>query len=516
MIDRRIFRNPLAVAGLTAAAIGLPVATISALGLTPHTAAAPAIAAAAAVPSAAPSPQVATPGTAVVAGTARTAVAALPDFSSMVDQYGPAVVNITVTGSTPVANRGGHGMQDDDSDDPFAPFFRRFQMPMPQNPQPMRGEGSGFIVSPDGYIFTNAHVVANAKIVTVKLTDRREFQAKVIGQDEKSDVAVVKIDAKNLPTVKLGDPRQLRVGEWVIAIGAPFGFENTVTAGIVSAKGRTLPDGSYVPFIQTDVAINPGNSGGPLFNLRGEVVGINSQIYSRTGGYQGVSFSIPIDLAMQVGQQLKTVGHVSRGKLGVVIQEVNAQLAESFGLDRPRGALISNVEKGGPAEKAGLQAGDVILGVNGQAVNSSSELPATIAGLAPGTSVKVDVWRNQQQRDITVKLGEMDGARKTAARSESSSDTNARLGLAVRALTSQERGQLGSSGGLLVEDVSGAAADAGIEPGDVVIAANGTNVTTVEQLRNVVAKAPKSVALLVQRGDTRIFVPVPLGSGGAG
>jgi serine protease Do len=420
----------------------------------------------------------------------------------MVQQYGPAVVHISVTTNVPVT-RGRSSPHFEDS--PFAPFFRNF----PPNPAPARGAGSGFIISPDGVILTNAHVVANAKEVTVRLIDRRELTAKVIGQDEKSDVAVVKIDAQGLPTVRLGNPDELRVGEWVVAIGAPFGFDNTVTAGIVSAKGRTLPDGSYVPFIQTDVAVNPGNSGGPLFNMRGEVVGINSQIFSRTGGYMGVSFAIPIDVATQVSQQLQTQGYVTRGKLGVTIQSVNQSLAESFGLKQPQGALVANVEKGSAAERAGLQSGDVILKLDGKQVNDSSELPVAIASRAPGSTVQLQVWRNRQPRDISVKLDQQEDARTASA--EGSQSAAGRLGLAVRPLTPEEQKQAGIEGGLLVEDVTGPAAAAGIQRGDIVLSANNTTVKNAEQLRELVKDAKRPVALLVQRGESRIFVPVQLG-----
>jgi serine protease Do len=351
--------------------------------------------------------------------------------------------------------------------------------------------------------------VSGASEVTVRLTDRREYTAKVVGVDTKSDVAVIRIPAKNLPTVKVGDTRNLRVGEWVVAIGAPFGFENSVTAGIVSAKGRTLPDSGYVPFIQTDVPINPGNSGGPLFNMRGEVIGMNSQIYTRSGGYQGVSFSIPIDVAMGVSQQLQTHGHVTRGKLGVVIQNVDQGLADSFGLPQPEGALVSSVEKGGAAERAGIEPGDVILKLNGQPVTQSNELPAVIAGLAPGTSVKLEVWRQHATREVSVKLAEMEDKR-TASNTEHA-QAGGKLGLAVRPLTSQEQRQAKTEGGLLVEQARGPAADAGLQQGDIVVAANGVPVSSVADLRNAVEKSKSHIALLVQRGDTRLFVPVRVG-----
>jgi serine protease Do len=344
--------------------------------------------------------------------------------------------------------------------------------------------------------------------VTVRMTDRREYTAKVIGVDTKSDIAIIKINAKDLPTVKVGDSRQLKVGEWVLAIGAPFGFENSATAGIVSAKGRTL-DSGYVPFIQTDVPINPGNSGGPLFNMRGEVVGINSQIYSRSGGYMGVSFSIPIDVAMQVGQQLQTSGHVTRGKLGVVIQNVSQGLADSFGLPQPEGALVSSVEKGGPAERAGVEPGDVILKLNGQLLRDSTELPVQIAGITPGTSVDLEIWRNHATRDVSVKLGTLEDQRTAANVGEHAE--GGKLGLAVRPLTAEEQRQANTHHGLVVERASGPAADAGIQAGDVVLAANGAPVDNAEELRGAVEKSKGHIALLIQRGDTRLFVPVRVG-----
>jgi serine protease Do len=351
-------------------------------------------------------------------------------------------------------------------------------------------------------------VVDGARKVTVKLTDHREFEAKVVGVDTKSDVAVLKIEATGLPVVTLGDPRQLEVGEWVVAIGSPFGFENSVTAGIVSAKGRNLPDDTYVPFIQTDVAVNPGNSGGPLFNLRGEVVGINSQIYSRSGGYQGVSFAIPIDVAMNVGEQLQATGHVSRGKLGVGVQGVDQALAESFGLDKPRGALVSNVERGGPADEAGLKEGDVILAFDGQPVDSAGQLPAAVAATKPGRKVELQVWREGASRKIDVTLGEVTDANKVAAHGGAAE--GGRLGVTVRPLSPAELSSAQLEAGLVVEEVAGAAAEAGIQPGDVVLSANGRPVGDVEQLRSIVSAAKNHVALLVQRGEARIFVPVEL------
>lgn len=500
MSVRTLIRNPLIAAVLGAAAVGAPVGVLyGSLGLASGSAAA----ATSAPMPVTPVPQAANPG------------AMLPDFSSMVQRYGPAVVNIQVI-EKPTFSSDEQGDDQGDGGDfdpfgpnsPFAPFFRG--IPFQGQPQPVRGEGSGFIIRPDGLILTNAHVVNGASEVTVRLTDRREFRAKVIGIDTKADIAVIKINAKgSLPTVKLGDSSNLKVGEWVLAIGAPFGFANSATAGIVSAKGRVLE--GYVPFIQTDVPINPGNSGGPLFNMRGEVVGINSQIYSRTGGYMGVSFSIPINVALQVAHQLETTGHVSRGQLGVMIQEVNQELADSFGLPRPEGALVASVEPNSAAERAGIKQGDVILKLNGKPVMDSDQLPVQIASLAPGTTVNLQVWRNHTLRNIEVRLGAMEGTR-TAMNSTEHSQ-GGRLGLAVRPLSPDERAQAHVKGGLLVEEVSGPALDAGVQQGDIVLAANGTPIRTIQDLRGVIDRSKGHIALLVQRGDTREFIPVEVGSG---
>jgi len=513
-----LIRKPLIAAILGAVTIAVPAGALYLAGATRAVATA---ASSAAIPSAA-STAAAAASPVTPAPAAASPATMLPDFSSMVQKYGPAVVNISVVSkvSTSWSSQG-----DDNSDDnnatpndspngnpfgpnsPFAPFFRGLPFQMPQ-PQPMRGEGSGFIVRPDGVIMTNAHVVDGASEVTVRLTDRREYIAKVVGVDQKSDIAVIRIPAKDLPTVKIGDSRGLKVGEWVLAIGAPFGFENSATAGIVSAKGRTL-DSGYVPFIQTDVPINPGNSGGPLFNMRGEVVGINSQIYSRSGGYMGVSFSIPIDVAMQVGQQLQTSGHVTRGKLGVLIQPVTQGLADSFGLPQPEGALVSSVEKGGPAEHAGIQSGDVILKLNGTPLKDSGELPVQIAAITPGTNANLEIWRNHATREITVKLGAL--ADKRVAANAGPHQEGGKLGLAVRPLTAEEQRGANTKGGLVVERASGPAAEAGIQPGDVVLAANGAPVSNAEELRSAVEKSKGHIALLIQRGDSRLFVPVRVG-----
>ncbi len=436
-------------------------------------------------------------------------VAGLPDFSALVERVGPAVVNIAVAAKAAPPVQGPPGAP---PQDPFE-FFRRFQPqpgPGPGDEGPQRqGVGSGFIVSADGYVLTNTHVVKGAETVTVRLTDKREFEARVIGADERTDVALLKIDGRDLPAVRIGDPSRLKVGNWVAAIGSPFGFDNTVTAGIVSAKSRTLPSDAYVPFIQTDVAVNPGNSGGPLFNLAGEVVGINAQIFSRTGGYMGVSFAIPIDVAMKVREDLTAFGKVQRGRIAVTIQQVSKELAGSFGLDRPRGALVSGVEKGGPGEAAGLKPGDVILSVDGQAVEQSMDLPRMIGERRPGSSVALEVWRDGKARRVDVKLGETPGEKVAAVEAPAVSRA-VQLGLAVRPLTAAERGRAGGVPGLVVERAEGAAARAGIRRGDVILAVNSEVVDSVEALRRLVDGARDRVAVLVQRADSRFFVPVPL------
>ena len=438
---------------------------------------------------------------------------AVPDFTSIVDQNGAAVVNVSVTGKgarVPAADT-----QQADPSDPFYEFFRQFrgQMPRGQIPRgeqgPVRGVGSGFIVRADGVILTNAHVVAEASEVMVKLTDKREYRAKVIGIDIPSDVAVLKIEAKNLPIVKIARADDVRVGEWVLAIGSPYGFENTVTSGIVSAKARALPGDTYVPFIQTDVAVNPGNSGGPLFNMKGEVIGINSQIYSRSGGYQGLSFAVPIDVALRVQDQLMQHGRVTRGRLGVGIQDVNQALAESFGLDRPAGALVGSVEKDSPAAQAGLLAGDVILRFNDKPITTSAELPVLVSTTAPGTVARLDVVRKGQSKRIDVTVGELKAAKVAAA--EQPGEARGRLGVAVRPLSAEEQKESGATGGVLVEQASGAAANAGIQPGDVILSVNDTPIRNVTQLQQIVSKAGKRIAVLVQRDNAKLFVPVDLG-----
>ena len=439
----------------------------------------------------------------------RAANVVLPDFSEIVARHGPAVVNVSVSGSIKTAFSRIPGMPKMDPNDPFPEFFRRFQIPAPRGEMPTRGQGSGFIVSPDGVILTNAHVVADADEVTVKLTDRREFKAKVIGLDKPSDVAVLRIDAKNLPVVTIGEPANARVGEWVLAIGSPFGFENSVTAGIISAKSRSLPDEGYVPFLQTDVAINPGNSGGPLFNLNGDVIGINSQIYSQNGGYQGLSFAIPIDVAMKVERQLLDHGKVSRGRLGVLIQPVDQQLAESFSLDKAAGALVGSVEKGSPADKAGIEPGDVILKFQGKEISKSAELPPLVADLPPGTKAELQLWRNGKSKNVSVNLGEMKVA---DAVGKAEPAAKGRLGLSVRPLTADERKDAEVSEGLVVENVDeGPAARAGVRRGDIILSVNGEKVGSVDRLRSIVDQKGKRIALQVLRDDQKRFVPIDLG-----
>ena len=449
------------------------------------------------------------------ATTAATATAASgpasgqsPDFAAITREQGPAVVNISVVGRASTAVQG----PELPDDDPLWNFFRRFEGPgfaIPPGAQaPTRGQGSGFIVSPDGIILTNAHVIKDAQQVTVKLTDRREFKAQVLGADERTDVAVLRIDADGLPTVKLGSARALEPGEWVLAIGSPFGFENTVTAGVVSATGRSLPDGGYVPFVQTDVAVNPGNSGGPLFNARGEVVGINSQIYSRTGGYQGVSFAIPIEVAIRVKDQIVEHGEASHARLGITIQPMNQALADSFRLEKPRGALVSSVEPGGPAEQAGLRSGDVILAIDGSGIASAGELPARLGMMSPGARVKLDVWRDGKQVAVAARLGDATKREEVAAVRDEAS--KARLGLTVRPLQPGELARAGVDSGLLVQGAEGPAATAGIRPGDLLLAVNGKPVSSPDEVRARLSGSSRAAALLIQRGGERIFVPVPI------
>ena len=446
----------------------------------------------------------------------------LPDFTELVDKQGSAVVNISTT-QVIRGNSAGAFPFPFDENDPFADLFRRF-MPRPPGggapnaprEQLNRSLGSGFVISGDGYILTNAHVVDAADEVVVRLTDKREFKARVIGADKRTDVALLKIEAQGLPTVRLGDPNMLKVGEWVVAIGSPFGFDSSVTAGIVSAKGRSLPQENYVPFIQTDVAINPGNSGGPLFNMNGEVVGINSQIYSRSGGFMGISFAIPIDVAMDIQNQLRANGRVSRGRLGVVIQEVDKELAESFGLPKAQGAAVNAVERGGPAEKAGLEPGDVILKFDGKPVARSADLPRLVGMTKPGAKVVLQVWRKGGMRDVSVVVGEVPDE-KVAQRgggSKSVEQAANRLGLVVSELTPEQKRDLKVSGGLLIEGVRGNVARADLRRGDIILAlisrGETTEIKSVDQFNKLLSQFDKSanVTLLVRREDMQTFVTI--------
>jgi serine protease Do len=448
------------------------------------------------------------PATPVSAAPGR--VTGLPDFSSLVAENGAAVVNISVTEKV---QKGVVPGIPGDGDDPLSQFFHRYQMPSPEHMPPSKGIGSGFIISPDGYVLTNAHVVADASEVTVKLTDRREFAAKVIGVDKRSDVALIKIPAANLPSVHFGDSARLRPGQRAIAIGSPFGFENSVTAGVISATGRPLPDDngqSYVPYIQTDAAVNPGNSGGPLFNIDGQVVGINAQIYSRTGGYMGMSFAVPINLALAVKDQLLKTGKVARSRIGVSVQDINQQLAQSFGLSTPHGALVSTVEPKSPGDQAGLKPGDVITSVNGVNIDHSYDLPAVISALPPGTQAHLGIWHDKKATEAMVKTVILEDSPAQAARS-AGEDGGGKLGLAVRPLEPNEQKELHTKGRLVVEEVSGPALAAGLQAGDVVLGVNGAGVATVADLKREVARAGRNVALLIQREDSQIYIPIDLG-----
>ncbi len=446
----------------------------------------------------------------------------LPDFTDLAEKHGPAVVNVSTT-QTIRGNRAFPQFPDLDEDDPMYEFFKRFIPRQPGMPREFQNKslGSGFIISPDGYVLTNAHVVDSADEILVKLTDKREFKARVIGADKRTDVALIKIEASGLPSVKLGDPAKLRVGEWVVAIGSPFGFESSVTAGIVSAKGRSLPQENFVPFIQTDVAINPGNSGGPLFNMKGEVVGINSQIYSRTGGYMGLAFAIPIDVAMEVQGQLRASGRVSRGRIGVVIQEVTKELAESFGLAKPAGALVNAVEKGGPADKAGIEDGDIILKFDGKAVNASADLPRIVGATRPGSKVVMQVWRKSGAKDLTVTVGEIPEeklAQRGAKRAKPAEAVANRLGLVLSELSPEQMRELKIGNGLLVEDVRGNNGRTDLRPGDIILAAvvKGSNAEakTVDQFNKLLSQIDKSatITLLVKRGEQQTYITIK-GSG---
>ena len=438
--------------------------------------------------------------------------AELPDFTALVEKQGAAVVNVSTT-QIIEGSQGLQGFPNLPENDPFNEFFRRFAPQMPQQRE-SRSLGSGFIINAEGYILTNAHVVDRADKITVRLTDKREFKATVVGADKRTDVALLKIEASGLPQVVLGNPEQLKVGEWVLAIGSPFGFDSSVTAGIVSAKGRSLPQENFVPFIQTDVAINPGNSGGPLFNLKGEVVGINSQIYSRSGGYMGLSFAIPIDVAMDVVAQLRATGKVTRGRIGVSIQEMTRELADSFGLAKAEGALISGVERGGPADRAGVRASDVILKFNGKPVTSSADLPRIVAATKPGSEVGVLLWRKGSTLKVSIIVGEIqDAAGKQATDNQggdSPSQSIARLGLNVTELNDEQKAELQVGGGLLVLEAKGAAARADLQRGDVILAIGNIEILSVKQFNEILKQvAPgRNIALLVRRNDGTMYIPL--------
>ena len=447
--------------------------------------------------------------------------ALLPDFTELYERQSQAVVSIDVTQRA----RRGQQMPELSEDDPFYEFFRRFG-PVPRGGRPrdfeQQSTGSGFVVAADGYIVTNAHVVDGADEVKVRLSDRREFVAKVVGTDKRTDIALLRIEAKDLPRVTIGDPDKLKVGEWVVAIGKPFGLENTMTAGIVSAKGRDLPQENLVPFIQTDVAINPGNSGGPLFNLKGEVVGINSMIYSRTGGYMGLAFAIPIDVAMNTVNQLKDKGRVTRGRIGVAIQEVSKEAAEAFGLKSPSGALVNSVEKGGPADKGGVEPGDIILKADGRDVKSSNDLPRIITALRPGQNVKLLVWRKGSQRELTVTVAELreDAAqaqRRSAPAPKEKAKPN-RMGLVLSDLTDEQKREADVKSGVLVEDVANGVRG-NVQPGDVILELVSKGVTTeaksAAQVNEALARLDKgaAVTLRLKRGDTQFYATVRLLNG---
>lgn len=442
-----------------------------------------------------------------LAPQATVATTQLPDFVQLVEKYGKGVVNISTVREARVVE----GADPFGFDERHAEIFRRFGFPFPfgggprQEPE-RRGTGSGFIISADGLILTNHHVVEGADEIKVRLTDNREFTGKVLGSDAKTDIAVVKIDAKDLPYLTMGNSDELKVGEWVAAIGSPFGLDNTVTSGIVSAKSRKLPSDQYVPFIQTDVAVNPGNSGGPLFNMKGEVVGINSQIFSTSGGFMGLSFAIPSNLAMQIKDQLVKNGKVTRGRIGVVIQSVTQDLAESFGMKTPKGAIVSQVEKDGPAAKAGLQEGDIITAVNGRAIDDSVDMPVIIGSMAPGSIAKLSIIRNN--KDITLDVKVEEAPNESASSNASKTAAANKLGVTVRPLNDEEKAKAETEG-LLVTESTGAARKAGIREGDIIVNVNGVKIKKTDDLARVLEKN-KNLRVLVQRRDGRIFIPVRL------
>ena len=471
----------------------------------------------------------------ISSGASAQSARELPDFADLVERTGPAVVNIRTTerarANAPAAGPTPQMPEGMDENDPFYEFFRRFfpprQGPGPGTPGPRgrgdggevpRGVGSGFIISADGFLLTNHHVVEGADEIYVTLTDKRELKGKLIGSDRRTDVALVKIEGgSNLPALKIGDPSRLRVGEWVVAIGSPFGLDNTVTAGIVSAKGRDT--GDYLPFIQTDVAVNPGNSGGPLLNMRGEVIGINSQIYSRTGGFMGISFAIPIDEAMRVGEQLRTSGRVTRGRIGVGIAEVTKDVAEPLGLPRAAGALVRNVESGGPAEKGGVEVGDIILRYDGRPIERSTDLPRMVGNTKPGSKVPVTVWRKGANRELSVTVAEMqpeqgaraqNGTRPQQTPGAGPAPQSNALGLVVADIPEERKAQLKIKNGVLVEAVDGLAARAGMRPGDVILSLNNQDVVGAKQFNEAVSKLDRSKTqiMLVRRGESAQFVPI--------
>ncbi len=456
-------------------------------------------------------------------GQVLVAQANLPDFTELVEQASPAVVNISTRQKLPersVAGSGQQGMPDLEGLPPmFREFFERNIPQMPRAPgggrqREAQSLGSGFIISADGYVLTNNHVIADADEIIVRLSDRSELEAKLVGTDPRSDVALLKVEGKGLPIVKLGKSEELKVGEWVLAIGSPFGFDHSVTAGIVSAKGRSLPNESYVPFIQTDVAINPGNSGGPLFNLAGEVVGINSQIFTRSGGFMGLSFAIPMSVAMDVADQLKADGKVSRGWLGVVIQEVNKDLAESFGLDKPAGALVAQVLEEGPAAKGGLQVGDVILALDGKPIIMSADLPHLVGALKPGSKVELDVVREGSRKSLKLSIGALpedgDVVAGSAPGVERSSN---RLGVKVVELTAEQKKSLDLKGGVVISEVQeGPAAMIGLRPGDVITHLNNQAINSAKTFTEVAQALPKnrSVSMRVLRQGRASFITFKL------
>jgi len=439
------------------------------------------------------------------------AYAQLPDFTSLVEEAAPAVVNISSTQKAP-----SRAMQQMPDLDDLPPIFRDFfERGLPRTPQPRQREaqslGSGFIISADGYILTNNHVVADATEIIVRLSDRSEVKAELVGTDPRSDVALLKVDGKNLPTVRLGKSDELKVGEWVLAIGSPFGFDHSVTAGIVSAKGRSLPNESYVPFIQTDVAINPGNSGGPLFNLKGEVVGINSQIFTRSGGFMGLSFAIPIDVALNVSKQLKVSGKVSRGWLGVMVQEVNRDLAESFGLDKPSGALVVDVQEGSPAAKGGVQVGDIILELNRQNIESSSDLPHRVGILNPGDKAQLSIVREGKRTILNIRIGELpsEGNELLAKGGKGNERSNNRLGVTVAELSSEQRKSMDIAGGVLVREVTGEPAAAiGLRPSDIITHLNNRLIDNTATFSKIASELPdgRSVSMRVLRQGRASFI----------